>query len=68
MKKSARSLLQDIGVTAAITFIVAAVVTYLYSLLVHGAGVVDWGTAVQLALVFGLVLPLTRYRAVKADG
>ncbi len=55
-----KPLLTDIAITAPITFVVAAAVTYLYSLIVHGSGVIDWETAFYLAFVVGLVVPLTR--------
>ena len=57
-----KMFLVDMAITVPVTFIVAAVVTYLYSLIAHGAGVVDWAEAVYLAFVIGLVLPLTRAR------
>ena len=58
-----RQVLRDIALTIPITFVVAAFVTYLYSLIAHGAGRIDWETAFQLGLVIGIVLPLTRQRA-----
>ena len=63
MKLISRELLQDIAITTPITFLVAALVTYLYSLIVHEVGAINWETAFQLALVFGIVLPLTRARS-----
>lgn len=56
----AKGLLLDILKTAVVTFVVAAAVTGLYSLAAHGAGTVDWGTAVRLAVILGIVLPVTR--------
>lgn len=50
--------LVDFTITAIVTFMVATVVTYLYNLVAHGSGWVDWGTAIELAIVFGIVLPL----------
>ena len=57
-----RHVFLDIAITIPITFVVAVVVTYLYSLIAHGAGAIEWGTAFQLALIFGIVLPMTRSR------
>lgn len=57
-----RKLLLDAAITIPVTFVVAAVVTYLYSLIAHGAGVVDWGTSVRLAVILGIVLPWSRSR------
>jgi len=53
-----RQFLVDATITAVVTFMVATVVTYFYNLLAHGSGWVDWGTAIELAIVFGIVLPL----------
>jgi len=38
-----------------IVFIVAGVVTFLYSLIIHGQGIIDWQTAFIFAIIFGLV-------------
>ncbi|MEJ2601133.1 MAG: hypothetical protein P8Z00_22570 [Anaerolineales bacterium] len=57
-----KSFLLDMAITIPVTFVVAAVVTYLYSLLVHGSGSVDWDVAFQLAFVIGIVLPLATAR------
>ena len=62
MKINARQFLFDVVITIPITFVVAAAVTYVYSLIAHGAGTIDWETAFQLAIVLGIVLPLTRSR------
>lgn len=55
-----KSLLADMAITIPVTFVVAAIVSYLYSLIVHGAGIADWDGAFHLAFVIGIVLPLTR--------
>lgn len=62
MKSSTRRIWRDIAITIPITFAVTAAVTYLYSLIAHEAGVVDWETAFLLALLFGIALPLIRAR------
>ena len=57
-----RQFLLDVVITIPITFVVAAAVTYVYSLIAHGSGAIDWDTAFHLAIVLGIVLPLTRSR------
>jgi hypothetical protein len=52
-----RSFLQGFLTTFALVLVVSAVVSYLYSLLVHGAGNVDWEGSVRFAFIFGIVLP-----------
>jgi ascorbate-specific PTS system EIIC-type component UlaA len=50
------TFIKEFFLTGLITFVVAAVVSFLYSLLAHGSGRVDWETAVRLAIIFGVVL------------
>jgi len=42
-----------------VAFVAAAVVTYLWTLVATGSGAVDWGTAIPLAIVVGIVVPLS---------
>ncbi len=58
-----RSFLIDMVMTMVLIFVVAVVVTWLYSLIAHGDGSADWGTAVRLAIILGVALPLARIRA-----
>ena len=58
-----KKFLLDVAITIPLIFVVAAAVTYLYSLIVHGSGSVNWETAFYLAFVFGIVLPVTRARS-----
>jgi len=39
-----------------ITFFVALIVSYLYDLIVHGAGVLNWGNAIKSAFILGIVI------------
>lgn len=57
-----KSYLIDMAITAVIAFLAAMVVTYLYNLLVHGTGQVNWETTFDLAIVMGIVLPLVAQR------
>ena len=63
---SAKDLLVDMAITIPTTFIVAAVVTYLYALIAHGSGAVDWEASFDLALIIGIVLPLAGIRGRRA--
>lgn len=40
----------------ALTFVVTAAVSFLWSLVAHGSGIVDWGSAVRLGIILGVVL------------
>ena len=52
-----------------VTLVVMAIVTFLYSLIVHGAGTIDWersfALAGALAVGLGLVAPWMRARESK---
>jgi hypothetical protein len=62
------SFLLDVVITIVVTFVVAAVVTFLYSLVVHGTGATDWATAIRLAIIIGIAVPLTRIRPGQKTG
>ena len=53
----------------AVTLVVHAIVTFLYSLIAHGAGTIDWGRslglAISLAIALGIAIPWTRARESK---
>ena len=48
-----------------LTLVVAVIVTFLYSLIVHGAGTIDWEVSFRLAIVLGIALPWMRARESK---
>jgi len=53
---------------APIVFVVSAGVTYMYSYFLQGAGVVDWGRALQWALILGIFLTFMNYWEGKKKG
>jgi hypothetical protein len=53
-----RTLLLNMVGIFLVTFIIAALVTYLWNLLRHDLNAVDWDTAFVLAITFGIVLPI----------
>ena len=55
-----RRVLLDMAITMPVTFVVTTIVTYLYRWIAHGSGSVNWETAFQLAVILGIVVPLTR--------
>jgi hypothetical protein len=42
-----------------IAFITTGLVTFFYSLIVHGAGAVDWESSFRFGIILGVVLPLS---------
>ncbi len=55
-----KDIVTSFFIVGPIVFVVALIVAYLYSLLVHGNGVLEWETAIRLALILGITLPIVR--------
>lgn len=55
-----KKLLISFATIFAVTLVAAAIVTFLYSLIVHGAGTIDWETSFHLAIILGIALPVIR--------
>lgn len=45
-----------------LVLVVSALVTYLYSLIVHSNGVINWDTSFQLAIIFSIILTWLNYQ------
>jgi len=52
------SFLRSVVLIFLLVFVVSAIVSYLYSLIAHGTGVIDWDSAFRFGLIFGISLPL----------
>ena len=55
-----KSFLVGFVTTFALIFVVAAIVTYLWNLILHGQSAVDWETSFRLAIILGIALPVAR--------
>lgn len=53
------SYIRAFAVIFAVVFITSGLVSFLYSLIAHGVGVVDWESSFRFAVIFGVILPLT---------
>jgi len=53
-----QNILRGFVVYFVLVFVVSAGVGYLYSLVAHGHGIVDWESSFRLAFIFGIVLPV----------
>jgi len=53
-----KNLLIGFAITFAVSFVVNAVVVYLWNLIVHGDGAFNWGLSLTLAVILGIVLPV----------
>jgi hypothetical protein len=54
-----KELLVGFVVTFVVVLVVAAIVTYLWNLIVHGQSVVDWEMSFRLAIALGVALPIS---------
>jgi len=55
---SFQNILRGFVVYFVLVFVVSAAVGYLYSLVTHGQGIVDWESSLRLAFIFGITLPI----------
>ncbi len=60
-----KKLLINFVTTFAMMLVVTAIVTFLYSLIIHGEGIVDWETSFRFAIILGIVLPWVKTRESK---
>lgn len=52
--------LRSFFVIFVLVFVVTAAVSFLYSLIVHGSGQADWGSAIRMGIILGIILPSAR--------
>jgi len=50
-----KNIIIDFVLHFIMVLVAAIIVSFLYSLIVHGAGVIDWETSFRLAIIFGVV-------------
>jgi hypothetical protein len=55
----------DFAATFALVLIVSLVVSYVYGLIVHGAGYLEWESSFRIAIILGIVLPCVNQRQKK---
>lgn len=51
-----------------VTLVVAAIVSYLWSLIAHGVGAFDWETSFRFAVIFGIIFSWMDARERKKKG
>ena len=61
-----RIVFWDFVANFSLTIVVAAIVTFLWSLIAHGSGVINWETSFVLALVLATVLATRKWQELKA--
>ena len=62
---NAKIVFWDFLANFSLTIVVAAVVTFLWSLIAHGSGIIDWEISVLMAFVMGIVLASRKMQELK---
>ena len=57
-----KTLVVEFGTVFAVTLVTAALVTFLWNVVGHGTGVIDWETSFRLAIIFGIILTWVKSR------
>ncbi len=57
-----KKFVTDFALTFVVAFIVSLILTFLYGLIAHGQGAVDWETAFRFGIILGIVLPWLHQR------
>jgi len=65
MEMNIKRILINFVVVFALTLVVSAIVTFLWNLIRHGMGTIDWETAFRLAITIGIVLTWIKVREKK---
>jgi hypothetical protein len=60
-----KKLVIEFGTVFAVALAITALVTLLWSLIVHGAGAIDWDNSFRFAILFGIIVTWVRSREVK---
>ncbi len=62
-----RTLVVEFITVFAVALVTTAIVTLLWNMIGHGAGVIDWETSFRFAIVFGIILTWAKSREIKYD-
>jgi hypothetical protein len=57
-----KTLVVEFGAVFAVTLVTTALVTFLWNVVGHGTGVIDWVTSFRFAIIFGLILTWAKSR------
>ena len=60
-----RKLVVEFVTVFAVALVTTAIVTFLWNLIGHGEGTIDWETSFRFAIVFGILLTWLKSREVK---
>jgi len=59
---NSKKLVIEFGTVFAVTLVTAALVTFLWNIVGHGTGIIDWETSFRFAVIFGIILTWAKSR------
>ena len=59
---NSKKLVIEFGTVFAVTLVTTALVTFLWNIVGHGKGVIDWETSFRFAIIFGIILTWAKSR------
>ena len=60
-----KKLVVEFGTVFAVVLVIAAIVTFLWNIIGHGASSMDWKTSFRFAIIFGIILTWVKSREIK---
>ena len=62
---NSKKLVVEFGTIFAVALVTTALVTFLWNIVGHGTGTIDWETSFRFAVIFGIILTWAKSREVK---
>jgi H+/Cl- antiporter ClcA len=62
---NSKKLVVEFVTVFAVTLVTTALVTFLWNIVGHGAGTIDWETSFRFAIIFGIILTWAKSRETK---
>ena len=59
---NSKKLVIEFGTVFAVTLVTAALVTFLWNVVGHGTGIIDWESSFRFAIIFGIILTWAKSR------
>lgn len=59
---NSKKLVIEFGTVFAVTLVTTALVTFLWNIVGHGTGIIDWETSFRFAVIFGIILTWVKSR------
>ncbi len=60
-----KKLVVEFVTVLAVVLVIAAILTFLWNIIGHGASTIDWETSFRLAIIFGIILTWVKSREIK---